>query len=194
MHKISLYKFIFLSLFLFTATVVSAAKADVELLAEQARSLSQAFAKQLKSQLQAGMHDGGPLLALDVCNLQAPAIADAVAEGSGWKVARTSLKARQEDNRPDEWELMTLLDFEKQKAGGASPATIEHYEIFQEENSRVFRYMHAIPTAEVCLACHGQKIKPEVLVKINELYPMDQATGFKAGDLRGAFTMSKQLD
>jgi len=193
-----MYKFIISNLFLFALTVAVAATAtateDVNSLAQQARSLSHSFAIQLKTELKAGLQEGGPLAALDVCNVQAPAIATAVAESSGWKVARTSLKTRQEDNRPDEGELITLLDFEKQKGAGISPAKIEHYEITQGKNGKVFRYMHAIPTGEVCLACHGENIKPEVLAKINQLYPMDQATGFKAGDLRGAFSLSKALD
>ena len=38
-------------------------------------------------------------------------------------------------------------------------------------------------------ACHGGTLDPEVTAKLKELYPQDAATGFKVGDLRGAFTI-----
>ncbi len=53
--------------------------------------------------------------------------------------------------------------------------------------------MKAIPTQEVCLACHGEKIDKATAAKLAKLYPKDKARGFKVGDLRGAFTMSKDL-
>ena len=52
--------------------------------------------------------------------------------------------------------------------------------------------MKAIPTGEVCLKCHGSNVAPDVKAAIGELYPEDQATGFKAGELRGAFSVSKK--
>jgi hypothetical protein len=30
--------------------------------------------------------------------------------------------------------------------------------------------------------------------KLQQLYPQDQATGFKIGDIRGAFTISRKID
>ena len=54
--------------------------------------------------------------------------------------------------------------------------------------------MKAIGTAEKpCLTCHGSNIKPELAAKINSLYPEDKATGYKAGELRGAFTIMQPL-
>ena len=162
--------------------------------AAQARDLSKSFGGQLKQQLQQGMKQGGPLTALDVCKVQAPAIAQSVGDTAGWNVARTSMKARNEDNRPDMWELTTMLEFEKQKELGNDITKMESYAIVNTDNGRVFRYMKAIPTGGVCLACHGDNVQEDVLDKIHALYPADQALGFKVGDIRGAFTLSKQLD
>jgi hypothetical protein len=39
----------------------------------------------------------------------------------------------------------------------------------------------------MCLACHGESLEPAVAAKLAAAYPKDQATGFRAGDLRGAF-------
>lgn len=181
-----------LPLLLVLAFPVSSAENDE--LAAQARNLSKSYGGQLKQHLQQGMKQGGPLTALDVCNVQAPAIAQAVGDAASWKVARTSMKARNEGNRPDMWELNTMLEFEKQKELGNDLTKMESYAVVDTDNGRVFRYMKAIPTGGVCLACHGDNVQEEVLDKIHALYPADQALGFKVGDIRGAFTLSKQLD
>jgi len=187
-----MFKLLALSLFL--ALSSPAISSETDDLAAEARGLAKELGGQLKQHLQAGMKGGGPLVAMDICNVQAPAIANAVGGSTGWKVGRTSLKARSEGNRPDEWEILALLDFEKAKDAGKDISKMENYTVVESANGRVFRYMKAIPTANVCLACHGETIKPEVLAKINQLYPMDQAVGFEAGDIRGAFTLSKKLD
>ena len=54
--------------------------------------------------------------------------------------------------------------------------------------------MKAIPTGGVCLACHGENLAQGVQETITTLYPNDKATGFKSGDIRGAFVVTKVLD
>jgi hypothetical protein len=44
------------------------------------------------------------------------------------------------------------------------------------------------------MVCHGELIATDVLQKIRAVYPLDQATGFKPGDLRGAFSVTKALN
>jgi hypothetical protein len=39
----------------------------------------------------------------------------------------------------------------------------------------------------MCLACHGQTLAPGVAEVLAREYPRDAATGFSAGQLRGAF-------
>ena len=51
----------------------------------------------------------------------------------------------------------------------------------------------AIPTAAMCLTCHGSDLASDVEGKLDELYPKDAARGFSVGDLRGAFTLNKAL-
>ena len=53
--------------------------------------------------------------------------------------------------------------------------------------------MKAIPTAALCLSCHGENIPADVDAKLKELYPNDQARGFKEGQLRGAFTLAQPV-
>lgn len=58
-----------------------------------------------------------------------------------------------------------------------------------EETEDGFRYMKAIPTKGLCLTCHGEALTEPVKATLAELYPEDKATGFKVGDIRGAFSI-----
>jgi len=158
---------------------------------QEARSLVKAFGSNLKSALKPAMKSGGPVNAITVCNLQAGPISETVSAQSGWQVSRTSLKVRNANNTPDTWELMTLLQFEQRKAGGEDLKTIEHSELVIQDGQSVYRYMKAIPTADLCLKCHGSQLDNAVSAKLKELYPYDQAVGFSKGDIRGAFSLRK---
>ena len=72
------------------------------------------------------------------------------------------------------------------------PAKIDHAEIVEIDGAKRFRYMKAIPTGGVCVACHGASLNPKVAAKLDSLYPGDKARGFKPGDIRGAFTVAWQ--
>ena len=161
-------------------------------LAADARGISAKFAEKLKSELVGAMKVDGPVNAIEVCNVSAPAIA-ADASANGWSAGRTSLKTRNPKNAPDAWEKRTLEEFDAAKSAGADAAKLEHFEVIEENGVRTFRFMKAIPVAEPCLACHGEAIKEPVSAKLKELYPDDRATGYKVGDIRGAFTLSSAL-
>ena len=155
---------------------------------QEARQKVKAFGMQLKGTLKHEMKANGPVSAVKVCNTQAPAIAKAVSD-DGWQVSRTALKVRNSENQPEPWEKTVLERFETQISEGADPKTLE----YSAEVDGEFRYMKAIPTGGVCLACHGSEINPELKQHIQAFYPHDQATGFSVGDLRGAFSLSKPL-
>ena len=159
----------------------------------EARGLVKQFGSTLKGQLVDAMKEGGPVNAIEFCNISAPGIAADVAAASHWKVGRTSLKLRSEANTPDAWELKVLKEFEAEKSAGVDPATLEYSEVVEVDGKKSFRYMKAIPTQEACLKCHGATIAPDVEAKLHKLYPNDQARGFNEGDIRGAFTLAKPL-
>ena len=70
---------------------------------------------------------------------------------------------------------------------------MDYAEVVEMNGQKSFRYMKAIPTGKVCLNCHGAELKPAVSKELDMLYTDDKARGFKAGDIRGAFTLSKPL-
>lgn len=158
----------------------------------------QAFSGQLKAALQEAIKAGGPIQAIDVCNKNAPAIAASVGAEHGVQVRRTSLKVRSPDNRPDVWETEILQQFEQRLSKGEPIGTLTHAQIVEQNGQRTFRFMQAIgmpPMSDMpCLKCHGEALDPAVASQIKAFYPSDQATGYRVGDLRGAFSISQSLD
>jgi Protein of unknown function (DUF3365) len=179
--------------FVVLAVGYSAEQASLRRQAETARTISNQFAKTLKTQLVDAMQSGGPEHAVSICQRIAPVLATQFSI-KGWQVGRTALKLRNPANAPDAWERSVLLGFSEAMQNGIDPATLERFGFFANNNGRkTFRYMKAIPIGAPCLACHGSNISPDVQVILAARYPEDQAIDFKQGDLRGAFTLSREM-
>lgn len=162
---------------------------------QASRQTAKQFMGSLKGELQAAMKAGGPVNALDVCHTKAMMITQQHADAKGWRVARTSLKTRNPANAPDAWERSVLEKFDARQKAGEAPQTLEHHEVVEQSGKKVFRWMKAIPTAEVCLKCHGgSSVAPAVEAKLKQLYPTDQARGYAVGDIRGAFTITQPMN
>ncbi len=158
------------------------------------RHVAQTFGTLLKDTLQQAIQSGGPIKGIAVCHEKAGQIATDLGQKQEMLVGRTSLKLRNPANAPDNWELAVLKQFEARKAQGEPVDKLEFFAVIDDDQGqKTFRYMKAIPTASLCLSCHGANIEPAVDAKLKELYPNDQARGFKEGDLRGAFTFAKPL-
>ncbi len=160
---------------------------------DRARSGAGTLGSQLKQKLVAAMQTGGPVAAIEVCRIQAPAIAGKVST-EGMQVGRTALKVRNPGNAPDAWEARMLEDFEHRLAAGEDPAQIQAFAVRHDGQRRWGHWMKAIPTQRPCTACHGSDIRPEVAEAIDAAYPRDQARGFSVGELRGAFSVEVNLD
>lgn len=160
----------------------------------EARGVSTAVPPKLLAVLQAEIAKSGPEGAIAVCQVQAPALARTASEQTGWNVKRVSLRNRNPKAVPDAWERAALEDFDRRAAAHEPAATLERYEAVQENGKTVWRYMRALPTGELCLACHGpvEQLSPAVKAKLAALYPEDRATGYRVGDIRGAMTLKKQ--
>lgn len=172
---------------------IAACTPDIEQQLTTSRDAAQQLANSLKSKLKEALQTGGPVEAIGVCNLEAKNISTQISKDFGWQVGRTSLKIRNPSNTPDNWERKTLLSFEEQNTSGVDTKNLEAYEIIKDEQGKWFRYMKVIPTTEVCLICHGETIVPPVQQKLTSLYPNDRATGYKVGEIRGAFTIKQPL-
>ena len=163
---------------------------DLTALTEQAKVAVKALGGNLKSKLEAALKDGAPENAIDICQITAPELNKAVSAEHGMSVNRVSLKNRNPvSGQANEWQTKVLQDFETRKVNGENPDTLVYSEVVNNE----FRFMKSIPTATVCLNCHGTQLNSSVKGSLAKRYPHDKATGYKEGDLRGAFVVVKNL-
>jgi hypothetical protein len=153
----------------------------------KSRELSTQLGKELKAELGAALEKGGPVAAIEVCRSRAPAIAARLSAESGARVGRTALRVRNAGNAPDDLERAVLEQFAGDLAAGRVEGPPEAAFEIKREGGIERHYMRAIPTEALCLTCHGETLAPELAAAIARGYPNDQATGFKLGDLRGAF-------
>lgn len=172
-----------LRLALLLAIVLPTASAEDPRLAAS-RELATRYQQQLGQRLQAALAEGGPVHAITVCREDAPRIAAELSRSSGARVARTALRTRNPANAPDADARAMLQDFAIRMQPGAVPP--EHYESSADGSAR---YLRAIGTQPPCLLCHGAALSTEMRTALAALYPEDRATGFLAGELRGAFVI-----
>lgn len=183
---------------LLSLCATSTAHADeMDRRAQASGDVSAQFMMELKGELVAAMQAGGPANAIDVCTDKAPAIAGRLSREHGWQVTRVGTRVRNPMlGMPDPWEQKILADFAKRHADGETFDKMTHSEVVEEPDGRYFRFMKAIPMGQPCLACHGptQQIDAKVKETLQARYPHDQATGYQAGELRGAVSIKQPLD
>lgn len=178
---------------LMVAAPVLAADADYTHYLQESRRIAQAFVQRLGGTLKQQLATAGPAGAIGVCKHVAPALA-AEYSRDGFLVSRVSLKTRNKTlGTPDDWERRMLEQFDRQQAQGTAPTEVS--ELTEDADGRWFRYLKPIPTQPTCLQCHGQpdEMAAEVKTMLAREYPQDQATGYRAGDIRGAITIKRKL-
>ena len=177
-----------------TSPAASSGQTSPPDLAQDARAAIKGLGEALKAQLVAALQSGGPIPAISVCQSVAPQLAEAKSREHELTVRRTALRVRNPDNAPDDFERAVLEDFVKKIEGGADPAKLEYSSVVTADGAKTFRYMKAIPmAAQPCQVCHGPEIADDLKAEIQRRYPQDQAVGFKTGELRGAFSVSKAV-
>lgn len=164
-------------------------------MAAEARTASGALIKQLGGELKAAMTAQGPAGAIGVCKERAPQIAAAVSKQSGFEVTRVSPKNRNPAGVPDAWETEAQAGLEKRLAAGEKLETLETWQVVSTPSGKQFRYAKALPVQPVCLTCHGDpaEIPDPVKARLAADYPLDKATGYAPGMLRGIISIKRTL-
>jgi hypothetical protein len=155
---------------------------------ERARSLTAKLAGTLMPRLQQEIAAHGTARALTVCaEVAQPLTVEAAGEGASLR--RVSLRARNPADRPDEVERRVLEELQAAHAAGELP--VEYHLTLDGPEGRELRYFKPIVVQPLCLRCHGEpaSLEPEVRARLAELYPDDQAVGYREGDLRGAVSV-----
>jgi hypothetical protein len=149
----------------------------------EGRTLLAPFKADLKAALMKGM-EGGPAGAIEACRTEAPGIADALSI-DGVRMGRSSHRLRNPANMPPGWLAPQMKKWAEQGIRAEDVAGVQGTAIRISEDR--FGYAEPIFTQPLCLTCHGKELHPDVVARISELYPDDEATGFGDGDLRGVF-------
>jgi hypothetical protein len=121
----------------------------------------------------------GPAAAVDVCRVEAPAIAVHVAEQQKVAIGGTSHLLRNPKNAPPSWATATVAE------AAGQPAAAVRQRVFDLGDT--VGVLRPIPMGLICTNCHGpaESLGADVCRALQQGYPHDKAVGFKEGDLRG---------
>ncbi len=139
-------------------------------------ALKMAFVGALKSVLAQGAPS-----AIEVCGAMAPGLAERLAQ-DGVTVGRATRKPRNPKNEARGWQTEALAALERMHAEGQPLAGKSFAKRLPDGRAA---YAEPLVIQELCLACHGENLAPEVQSVLAAKYPNDRATGYKLGDLRG---------
>lgn len=175
---------------------VSVMAQDVAALTAETKAAVLPVVPKVMSAMMSAVTEQGVAGAIPVCQDEAPLLIKGVREETGWAIRRVSLKTRNpERSTPDAWEAAVLAEFDARAAGGEPVKPMEKAEVTTVDGKPVFRYMKALPVAEVCLSCHGsaESLDAELKAELGKRYPHDAATGYGLGQVRGALTVIRPL-
>jgi len=142
--------------------------------------------KVLGSNLMKAINEGGPVNALEFCNINAYPLTDSMATALKAHITRVTDQPRNPENAANDSQL-TYIASAKQKLAAGKKVDPELSVI----DGMVTGY-YPIITNQMCMQCHGsenEQIDNNTLAKINELYPDDKATGYGVGELRGIWVV-----
>lgn len=149
----------------------------------------------LSSNLQSAIQQSGISNALPFCALAASPLTVGMAGKHGVSIRRVTHKARNPADKADAAELVILKQLEAvlrtATAANPPPSSVTNFTA-----STATFFAPIILNNELCLKCHGEPgkdIAAENVALIQRLYPQDEATGFKLGDLRGAWRIDIPL-
>lgn len=154
---------------------------------EQAGNWARATKGVLGKNLMAALAAGGPAHAVPFCNERAIPLTDSMSQALNVRIRRVSDRPRNARNR----------------ASGEAAAYLARQQSRTEWTPELLtahgRHTAFIPitTNAMCLQCHGQvdtDVAAETVDLIAEWYPEDEATGYAAGQLRGAWVVEFDAD
>ncbi len=109
-------------------------------------------------------------------------VAKRLTTGSTYYVRQVSLRYRNPNNRPDEFETEQLKLF-------AGKSALETSNIVAQKGREVFRYMLAMKAEKSCLECHGEYDKAPQFVR--ERFPRGHYSyNYRQGEIIGAVSVS----
>ena len=147
----------------------------------------------LSSNLQSALASGGVSNALPFCSLAASPLTASVATRHSVTLRRITHQPRHPAARASASEVAVLDGFRAALTPGGSPPPPLATNLVAGQATFFAPIVISNP---LCLNCHGEPgkdISEASLALIRQHYPQDEATGFKLGDLRGAWRIDFSL-
>lgn len=174
----------------------SVASADQIALEQGASEVAETLLEELGEAMTREMTKGGPTEAIVVYTKLASEVAGRLSREHGWRVTRVGTRVRDPLlGMPDAWEQRVLAEFAERAAKGKAFTDMTYHEVVTEPDGQYFRFMKPIVVQSKCLFCHGssEQIPEPIRMVLKKHYPFDAATGYKAGELRGAVSIKQPL-
>lgn len=167
-----------------------AAVADSSPSAVEARAGAAArdFSARLQTALKTQLESEGAVAAIAFCKHEAAKIAAQTGKAHGVALGRIPVpgKVRNPANALATWQAEGLTQLIRQQRQGMPVAELRWQQTQGLPEGIALRMMRGIEVQPACLSCHGQTLAEPVRTALAKHYPNDTATGFSAGDLRGA--------
>lgn len=152
-------------------------------------SLAMASQKALIGVLTKTITKSGTTQAIEFCNANALKMVDSLSQRYNCTIQRVSDKYRNPADQP-------LSKLDKAILGEYKTNHLAGKKLISSVNrskNQTYYYKPITIAMPTCLKCHGDKstdIEAATLQKIQELYPNDQAFGYKQGDFRGVWKIT----
>lgn len=153
-------------------------------LLQKGDSITTRVQKLLLANVMTAMKAGGPVNAVEFCNIHAMPLTDSLAGEYNCVIQRVSDKYRNPANKLSEADADILV-----KMSSSVPIK----PVLASENGRMVYYKPIKIAMPACLSCHGsagKEIESKTLEIITQKYPNDRAIGYKEGDLRGLWKIT----
>jgi hypothetical protein len=155
-------------------------------------AIADQFQSRLQSELKQALQAGGPTVAVAVCSQAAPAIAEQISSETGAEVRRISLRPRNPAAQTTGELRDRLSPLAAQPLDAEGRPALTSWVEGHGNGATHYTLRAVVMKDEPCAACHGVAVAQDVRDAIAVHYPHDQATGFVAGDLRGAILIALQ--
>lgn len=145
--------------------------------------ITKAVGSSLVKTVRQKMGEGGVESALSYCRVNALPLTDSLSTAYNVRIKRTSLKTRNAANNPTGQEAELLAKLATQSEPQAGWVTTEE---------KTVMYYEPIMLKSFCQTCHGKvgeslTVATDSLIKVH--YPLDKATQYAEGDLRGMWAV-----
>lgn len=162
---------------------------EARLYSDKGKQIAKATFETLSGQLTQALARGGVVEAATYCNLKALPLVDSLSKVHRATIKRATIWARNPNDQANVEEEKIINEYLALKAGNKPLNPV----VRRNEAGDIQFYMPIQIGTELCLNCHGSTdtdIKVGDYEIIKKLYPGDQATGHKMGDLRGIWSIT----